>query len=98
MFDVKTVNKRYFGMKIGDTTLEVEPPKIKALKKLTTLSKSKGEDTMENLSEAIKMILRKNKNNINVSDDLVEELDLDEMNEILTAYFEWIANSKNSPN
>ncbi len=53
---------------------------------------------MENLSEAIKMILRKNKNNINVSDDLVEELDLDEMNEILTAYFEWIANSKNSPN
>ncbi len=75
-----------------------EPPKIKALKKLTTLSKSKGEDTMENLSEAIKMILRKNKNNINVSDDLVEELDLDEMNEILTAYFEWIANSKNSPN
>lgn len=98
MFDVSIVSKRYFDIKIGDISLEVEPPKIKVLKKITALSKARNEDAMEDLSSAISMILNKNKSGYKVSDELIDELDFDQMNEILTAYFEWLAKSKNSPN
>ncbi len=98
MFDISTVSKRYFGIKLGDLSLEVEPPKIKALKKITALSKSRDEDAMDDLSTAVGMILSKNKSGYTVPDSVIDDLDLDQMNEILTAYFEWLAKSKNSPN
>lgn len=98
MFDINTVNKRYFNIKIGELTLDVEPPKLKVLKKITSLSKSRNEDAMDDLSEAVGMILSKNKSGYTVSQELIGELDFDQMNEILTAYFEWLAKSKNSPN
>ncbi|GCD13127.1 hypothetical protein [Clostridium tagluense] len=98
MFDLNIVSKRYFTIKIGELVLEVEPPKLKALKKITALSKAKNEDTMDELAEAVGMILSKNKSGHNVPDELIDELDLDQMSQILTAYFEWLSKAKNSPN
>lgn len=96
MFDVSVISKRYFDIKIGDLTLEVEPPKVKTLKKIIHLSKSK--DSMNDLVEAVKIILNKNKSGYVVSDKVTDELDYDQLDAIMTAFFEWVGKNKNSPN
>lgn len=98
IFDVNTVNKRYFDIKIGDIVVEVEPPKLKVLKKIMALSKTRNEEAMEELAMAVSMILNKNKSKSKISDEVIDELDLDQMSEILTAYFGWLNGVKNSPN
>lgn len=98
MFDISTVNKRYFEIRINGKLLEVEPPKVKTLKKIVSLSKVSGEEALSELAEAVRLILNKNKDRTTVLIDLVDELDLDQMNEIILKYFEWLDTSKNSPN
>lgn len=108
MFDISSVNKRYFEVKLTETNdvgeeisniiVEAEPPKLKVLKKITSISKSKGEDAIDELTEAIKMILNKNRAKSKVPDKYIEELDSDQMKELLTEYFKWLNNNKNSPN
>lgn len=98
MFDISTVNKRYFDIKINNIELEVEPPKLKALKKITALSKSLNEDAIEDLTAAVITILNKNKTGYKISDELIDELDFDQLSEILTAYFEWLGREKTSKN
>lgn len=98
MFDISTINKRYFTIKIENLTLDVEPPKLKVLKKIISLSKSRDEDAIDDLSNAVGLILSKNKSGYKVPDEVVDELDLDQMNEILTAFFEWLSKEKNSKN
>jgi len=98
MFDLNEVNRRYFTIKLGDLVLDVEPPKLKALKKITSLSKSREEDAITDLTEAVQMILSKNKKKYVVSDEVIDELDLDQMSDILTAYFEWLSKEKSSKN
>ncbi|MCT8978653.1 hypothetical protein N4T77_18855 [Clostridium sp. CX1] len=98
MFDISIINKRYFNIKIGDLILDVEPPKLKTLKKITALTKVKNEDAIEELSTAVGLILSKNKTGCKIPDEVIDELDLDQMNEILTAFFRWLAEQKNSPN
>ncbi|MGH4125096.1 MAG: hypothetical protein ACREV6_19445 [Clostridium sp.] len=114
MFDINTVNKRYWDIKLKVTLtkiineeeveedvelkLEVEPPKIKALKKITRLSKVRDEDAIDDLSEAVRMILNKNKDRKKVPNEIMEELDLDQLSAILTAYFEWLSKEKTSKN
>ncbi|KEI01565.1 hypothetical protein [Clostridium botulinum] len=98
MFDINTTNKRYFSIRINEVILEVEPPKIKALKKIINLSKAKNEEAIDDLAEAVKLILSKNKSKYDIKQELIEELDLDQLTQILTAYFEWLNGEKNSPN
>ena len=98
MFDINTINKRYFNIKIDNLTLDVEPPKIKVLKKITAIAKSKNEDAMDDLAIAIGMILSKNKSGYKVPEDVIDELDIDQMTEILTKFFEWLSNVKKDPN
>ncbi|NRT70037.1 hypothetical protein [Clostridium beijerinckii] len=108
MFDISSINKRYFEVKLTETDdvgeeisniiVEAEPPKLKVLKKITSISKSKGEDAIDELTEAIKMILNKNRAKSKVPDKYIEELDSDQMKELLTEYFKWLNNNKNSPN
>ena len=98
MFDISTVNKRYFEIKLNDIRLEVEPPKVKTLKKILALSKARNEDAMDELAEAVRILLSKHKSGYKVPEELVDGLDLDQLNSILTAYFEWLAQEKNSPN
>jgi len=98
MFDLNEVNRRYFTIKLNDLVLEVEPPKLKALKKITSLSKSREEDAITDLAKAVQMILSKNKKKYVVSDEIIDELDLDQLSDILTAYFEWLGKEKASKN
>lgn len=98
MYDISAINKRYFDIKIGDLTLEVEPPKIKTLKKIMSLSKSRSAEDMNDLAEAVGMILNKNKSGYVVASEVIDELDLDQLSEILTAYFEWLSKEKSSKN
>jgi len=98
MFDLSTINKRYFSIKIGDLELEVEPPKLGVLKKITNLASSKDEDAMADLADAVRLILSKNKAKRKVSEKVIEDLDIDQMDEILTAYFEWLDKARSSKN
>lgn len=98
MFDINTINKRYFEIKIGKVTLEIEPPTKKMLNKILSLSAAKDTEVTDGLYEAVGMILNKNKTNKKVSDETVEELNLDQINGVLTAYFEWLGKEKNGPN
>lgn len=98
MFDVNTISKRYFQIKIKNITLDVEPPKIKALEKIMSLSKAKDNETIGDLKEAVKMILDKNKTKYKVPNEIIDELDIDQLYEILTAYFNWLTKTKNNPN
>jgi len=78
--------------------LEVEPSKIKLMKKITGLAKAKDEDSMDDLAEAVRLILSKNKTGFKVPAEFIDELDYDQLNNILTAYFEWLRGNQNSPN
>lgn len=98
MFDVNTLTKRYFSIKVNEIALDVESPKIKALKKIMELSKSRDASALNDLAAAVGMILSKNKTGYVVSDDLIDELNLDQLNGILGAYFGWLVETKNLPN
>jgi CRISPR/Cas system-associated protein Cas7 (RAMP superfamily) len=65
---------------------------------ITALSKSRSEEAIEELSEAVSMILSKNKTGYRVPQEIIDELDLDQLNEILTAYFDWLSKNKKDPN
>lgn len=107
MFDISTINKRYFGIKLTVTdeedkqhsvTLEVEPPKIKALKNLLAISKASNEDSMDELSNGVQKMLSKNKAKYIVPMEYIDNLDYDELQEILTAYFDWMAQTRKEKN
>ena len=102
MFDLQGVNKRYFGVTLhledeSKIEINVEPPKLKVLKRLTSWAKAKEEDVIENLEGAITDLLNKNKEKIKV-DKYVEEFSIDEMQQLLTAFFKWLNQEKNSKN
>lgn len=107
MFDVSKVNKRYFEIKLTavdekdkehSITIEVEPPKIKALKKLIAVSKSADKDAIDDLAEAVRSLLSKNKSKYKVSMEYIDALDFDELQGVLLAYFNWVSDEKKDPN
>lgn len=99
MFDLSAVNKRYFDIKLNDLVLEVEAPKVKTLKKIVSLAaNSKKEEGLENMTDAVLTLLKKNKGDKKVPPSIIDELDYDQMNEIITAFFEWLTGEKNSKN
>ena len=114
MFDLTSVNRRYWTIKLKITTdiivnevvtkseketiLEIEPPTKKMLNKIVKLRSVKEEDTMDGLYEAVSMILNKNKTGKKVSDETIEKFNYDEINAIITKYFEWLGETQNSPN
>lgn len=98
MFDINKINRRYFDIKMGDLKLQVEPPTKKMLNKITSLANVSGDEAIDGLYEAVSMMLSKNKAGTKVPDEVIEELDIDQLNELLTAYFGWLSNEKNSPN
>lgn len=116
MFDISSVNKRYFEIKLSNifdeegkeykVDLEVEPPKLKAIKKLTSISKAASkdiskeseDDAVEDLQDAMRIILNKNKARYKVPQELIENLDIDQMKGILTSFFGWLNDKKRDPN
>ena len=105
MYDMSKLKIRYFTMKLkNNKVIELEPPKMKVLKKIATLSKvsNDGElsdENITNLTEAVSLALSKNKQNYKVSSEKVdEEYDIFEILDFLTNYFEWVNNTQNQKN
>ena len=105
MYDMSTLVKRYFSITLSDgRKLELEPPKLKVLKKISQLSKLNNEaelteNDIESLSTAIALSLSKNKSNVKItSEDVEETFDIDEMYDFLTKYFSWVSEIQNSKN
>lgn len=97
MYDMSKVRRRYYDLKLlNGKVLNIEPPKLKVLKKISALSKIKDDnnitdDELNNLSEALSIALSKNKQNYKISVEQVEDwFNIDEILDLLTDYFEWI--------
>lgn len=102
MLDLTTVRRRYFPVKFNGRVLEIEPPKLKTLNKLVSISKAASAGDSEAFGEMTPLIaglLSKNRKHIKVSPSLVEDLlNFDEMIFLLTELLHWIYQEKNDPN
>jgi hypothetical protein len=111
MFDINMVSKRYFEAKfeakddngkIYSAHLEIEPPKLKAIEKLTAIIKDMNKkaeaEATDDLHNAMRIILNKNKTGYKVPDQLIENLDTDQMEMFLGAFFGWLNKNKKDPN
>ncbi|PKM75918.1 MAG: hypothetical protein CVU90_15165 [Firmicutes bacterium HGW-Firmicutes-15] len=95
MFDLNNIITRFFEVKINGIVLEVEPPKVKTLKRLMEVKKT---EDMDAFIEVLSRILSKNRQNKDISVEFVEQMTLDQMNELSEAYFIWLGKVKNHPN
>lgn len=105
MYDMTKLKTRYFDIKLRTgKILNIEPPKLKVLKKIAALSEVKnteelGEKDIENLTEAVALALSKNRQNFKITRDQVEnEYDIDEIMDLLNNYFDWVNSIQNSKN
>jgi thymidylate synthase ThyX len=112
MFDVSQIQKRYFEIRLtvetedgqtedGQTNtveLQVEPPTVKQLERLTSVAKADASEVLEELRDAVGSILSKNKARYRVPDAYIENLDFDQLSGILTAYMQWVAEEKQAKN
>lgn len=108
MFDINTISRRYFTIHLAigsersenpfDITLNIEPPTVKTLKRLSSIIKVKDEDQINELIETLKMILDKNKEGTKVALSKLEDLNFDEVSEILKKFFIWVGDTKDTPN
>nr|DAL36498.1 MAG TPA_asm: hypothetical protein [Caudoviricetes sp.] len=107
MFDVATLSRRYFGLRLTvetddgkrDIDLEIEPPKLKTMKRLMALSKAgEDENQIDMLTDAMQKLLSKNKSGYKVPRELIEELNFDELQAILEEFLSWIAEVQNQKN
>lgn len=96
MLDLTKVNKRYFEIKMDDLTLKVEPPKVKVIKKVLALTKCKDEEAIDDIAEALRLILSKNSKGYQVPLDTIDELDFDQMLMIIEEFFNWVHEVRNS--
>lgn len=111
MFDMKALKTRYFELRLcNGLRLEVEPPKIKVLRKIMELAKvdSEGGDesggdfddsAISMLSEALSMALSKNRQSKTITTDWIEDnMNIDEIQELLMQYFTWVQDIQSSKN
>ena len=103
MFDMTQYIPRYFKTKKKNgKILEVEPPKLKVLKKILKLSGVKddmSEKDFYNIILATSMALSKNKQNYKVTTEWLEDNhNIDELQDLLINYFGWVDEIQNSKN
>lgn len=107
MFDVSQIQKRYFDIRLtvetedGQTRkveLQVEPPTVKQLERLTAVAKADETEVITELRDAVGGILSKNKTRYRVPDAYIENLDFDQLSAILTAYMQWVAEENQAKN
>lgn len=103
MFDVSKVQKRYFDIRLAvedesgevhNVDLKVEPPKLKKLRQLMSLENAKTSEAIDDLRDAVRDILSKNKDGYKVPDEYVDELNLDQLMAIIEAYMNWVGEQK----
>lgn len=102
MFDVKNcVKTRYFELKLYDKNnksivLHVEPPKIKTLKKVMKITENENL-TEEEFKYIVTSLINKNKENI-AADKYIDEINIDQLKAVYTAFMSWIDESKKEKN
>ena len=97
MYDMRQYKKRYFDITLpSGQVINVEPPKVKILKKIMALGSTQEtgdmtEEEFDNLIEALSLAISKNKQNYKVSIESIEEdWDINEVQDLLENYFNWI--------
>jgi len=106
MFDMRQLNVRYFEVRLQNgMRLDVEPPKLKVLKTISEMAKIEREvitnegDVFTRLAEAISKALSKNKQQKKITTEFVlDTMNIDEMQGLLKAYFDWVGNIQYSKN
>ncbi len=105
MYDMTKLKKRYFDMKLkSGKIINIEPPKLKILKKISTLSSIKDNENLSevdiaNLSEAVALAFNKNKQGFKITAEKVEEdYDMLEIVDFLNNYFDWVNQIQDSKN
>lgn len=107
MFDFSKIPKRYyvFILKNG-RKLHIEPPKMKVLRKVWKLAKINPDDIssvdgseMDDLIQAVVLILNKNTQNFKVTEDWVDDnMNLNEIQLFLFDFFNWVQGITNEKN
>ena len=101
---MSALTPRYFELKLtGGKLIEVEPPKLKVLRKIMGLSQSGDADAdtdrLRVLADALAMALSKNRQGKKLDADWVEDnFNMIEIQELLISYFQWIAEIQSSKN
>lgn len=101
-YDMVAVKSRYFHavlraqMDDGTEkviTVDALPPKLKFIRKLAKVVTDK-ETGIDELRDTVAKIFSRNKGNIKVPPEFIDEFDEDGLTGICQAYFEWVADTK----
>ena len=105
MYDMTKYQVRYFDVKLKNgKIINVEPPKMKVLKKISTLSNIQNnneltERDIANLTEAVSLAISKNKQGYKVSaENIDEEYNIIEIMDFLNNYFSLVNEIHESKN
>ena len=105
MYDMTKFKTRYFTMRLRNgKVIDIMPPKLKILKKISRLSEIKDKEEfssedMQNLTEAITLAFNKNKQNYKITAEQIEqEYDILQIVDFLQNYFTWINEIQNIKN
>lgn len=98
MFQISSVKPRFFEFQAPDNlkVLHIEPPKLKTLNRLTTVSKV-ANVTPEELAQSVAAIISKNREGRKVTADLVMAwMDVDQISAFLGEFLGWLNDTKKS--
>ena len=105
MLDLSIYKTRYYEVKLDEsTTVNIEPPKRKQLKKILTLTQSVNdqnfsENDIDNLYEAAEIALSKNKEGkVFTADNIEDYLDLAALVAFFDGYYTWVMENVNQKN
>lgn len=99
MFDRDSITKRYFSVPMGDSTIEVEPPKVSDYKKILQIMSNNVTEVYEACSQAVLIALSANKQNTKITAAMIDkEYNTDEIKVLIGMYMLWINETEKSPN
>ena len=105
MLDLSVYKSRYYEVKLDEsTTVNIEPPKRKQLKKILALTQSVNEQNfsendIDNLYEAAEIALSKNKEGkVFTADNIEDYLDLAALVAFFDGYYTWVMENVNQKN
>jgi len=99
MFDMSTIAKRYFNVKMGDLTLDVEPPKVSTYKEILRLLEEETPDKYKAMNDALQKAFLSNKQGIKITAKMIDDAySTDEIKLVLAVYINWIDETKSDPN
>lgn len=90
MFDISSVRTRYFAVKVGDTSVDLKPCKVKVMRSF----KERSSDLRGLAAD----ILNNNKQGYIFDSETIDNLDWDQLSELIKAYFTWLKSMSNDPN